>query len=284
MKILAHTINNKKIQTILTEGIFIEIYVNSVQESIAASSNTHDVGPIISPNSYEFNKDAYEGFLEFLDFVESKLFEYGYDFDDTKYPVPSNSDNSYSMYYDVVLKGFLHKGRQFPIRVKITDHIFDDKNRKIKQERYSRKKLTEELDVAYTHTQFIIQSITTNLRSEPYHSYEEIERDFMRILDDVEEYIRNCEVSDAKAYIRDKFLRYRKFVLEKTSNNHTTKSFVFNSIDEFLWYAIQQNVFAEHYTLLRFDEDIDDDENLKFTWNIVYKGKQDNWVAYILDA
>lgn len=91
------------------------------------------------------------------------------------------------------------------------------------------------------------------------------------------------EVDIAKSNMMENHKDYKIYGLAQNNGSNLQDVHIFNSIDEFLWYAIQRNIFVENHRLLKFDSgNISDYEYNTFNQNIIYKGKQDNWSAYIL--
>lgn len=287
MKRLLYSINVDDIQNILTYGIDIRIEIMSTIRQKVAASDT-DVGPITNAISNEINPDALNELENnFCVFIEKTLDNLDY-----TYNIAEKSDSltGYSIYYENVTKKYRFLDINFPIRVKITDHLFD-KKRERDQAEFSRNKLSETYDVPYEYTGFVVQSIATYRDGKverKYTSYKDIRTDFKRKMYALESYFKELAISKIKHdIIPQKFIGYRKYAIVTMVDTTPRNLNVFSNVDDFLWYIVRQNIFEyskNNYKLLKFDcTEIYDYEDEMFDEDILYKGKEGKYDVYILD-
>ena len=287
MKRLLYHYSNSDIKYIINNGIDINIdIISTIDKTHVAASESTPIEPVKDPQSNEMNIDAYNAFMDFIVDVMDILHELNYVYNIDENPQKSDSFSGYSVYFENVTKKFAYKDIHFPIRVKITDHLFD-KIRAKQQEEYSRNQLADEFDVPYEYTQFVIQCVTINKKKKAYTSYSQVKADFMKAMYAVDDYIKNLEVTDIiQNYLNTNILKYREFAIAKDYGDRLHNVQKFNNIEDLLWYAIQQGVFAvyqDYYNILNFDyKEVYDYEDTAFQHEILYKGKQDDWVMYVL--
>lgn len=287
MKRLLYIPSLDDVKSILTYGIDIRIDIKSTIKYLVVASDS-DVGPINDPQSNEVNIDALNELeLEFCSYVENLLDELDYIYDIAE---QSDSLTGYSIYYENVTKRYKFKDINFPIRIKLTDHLFD-KSREKEQESYSRNRLSKEFDVPYEYTGFVVQSIASYRDGKVerrYNSYSEIRVDFKKKMYALEEYFRSLALSEInRNTIPFNVAKYKKYALAEDTGNKLRNVTIFDSFDDFIWYGIRHDIFNydnEIYDILRFNcTEVYEYEYNTFDSDIVFKGVQGEWTAYVLD-